>query len=664
MERKVILLNYITERSKKILFKIASDGKCTIKDIKNYIGVSERTIYSDLQEIEKFVEKYNVKLIRKPRIGIWIEGKNNEISEILTDIIKENIQPDELYKDRKSHILFELFNTSKYITINDLADRIFVSRGIVENELIEIRSFLEKNNLILEKKPSKGVRVVGDEKCIRLAIVELFSNNKNNLIVEYGDENNADIINNNLSNDVKDIFISIDIKAVIDIVDELVKLNELYFTDTSYNSLVINLIVAIERIKLGNFISFDLNIINKLKSESEYKLANRVSELINSKFKIGLFEEEICYITVLLLSLRVQKKIIDLNEKNIDKSFNEFIELCDNGIKEASKVVNINFENDTYLKEELYIHIKAMINRLTYGINVENYFTTKIKTEYCTAFEAALVFKKLINKEYRLDLSVDEIAYIALHFQVSIEKIRSEIKRTRIAIVCSIGVGNAHLIAMKINRLIPELEIVNTLSVIDLIDRKLDVDFILSTVPIFKSTIPVVEIKPFIAAEDIVKIREATYKVNNSIRLNEKKNFFKSLISKSWIFPNLKGLNQKEILKKITEKLEKDNMVNEGYLQSLLLREELESTAFLQVAIPHANPDYVKKSIISICTLEEKIQWGDQYVDIIFLLTLSKNDYSKLQKIFEYFYYLIEDRELILRIKNATSSKEIYNIII
>jgi len=655
-------LNYITERSKKILFKIASEGKCTIRDIKNSIGVSERTIYSDLKEIEKFLENYDITLIKKPRVGVWIEGDEKVILNMSMDIIKEKIDHDGVYRDYKHCILFELFNTNDYITINDLADKIFASRSVVENKLAEIKKFLEKNNLVLEKKPSRGIRVVGDEKSIRFAIVELFKSDNNNLIVEYGNKNEADIINNNLRNDIKDVFISIDVNAVIEMVDEIAKLDEVCFTDVSYNSLVINLIVTIERIKLGKFIYFDLNTINKLKTEREYNLANIIVNMISNRFNISFIEEEVCYITILLLSSRIQKKVLDVN-KRINSSFDNVVSLCDRGIKEAEKVVNIKFEDDPFLRQELYIHIKAMINRILYGINIENPFTVKIKTEYCISFEAALVFKNLIYQEYGLRLSIDEIAYIALHFQVSIEKFKRESKKIRVAIVCSVGLGNLSLIAMQINRLIPDLEITHKLSVIDLIDRKLDADFIISTVPIFKSSIPVLQIEPFISSQDIIKIRQMMEKTKVNTVLIQKKNFFKSLINKSWIFPKVKGLNQEEILKMLTNKLTDKNVVNEKFLNSLLVREKLESTAFSNVAMPHGDPDHVKKTAIVICTLDKEILWGDRYVDIIFLIALSKDNYKNLQTIFEYFYYLIEDRELISKLKNATTSNEIYKII-
>lgn len=656
-------MNYITERSKKILLKIASEGKCTIRDIRSSVGVSERTIHSDLKEIEKFLEDYNVTLIKKPRVGVWIEGDEEVILNMSMDIIKGKSDPNEVYKDYKHCILFELLNVNHYMTINDLADKIFASRSLVENKLGEVKEFLARNNLVLEKKPSKGIRVVGDEKSIRFAIVELIKNDNNNLIVEYGNKDEADIINNSLRNDIKNIFISIDIKEVIDIVDKITKLDGVYFTDVSYSSLVINLIVTIERIQLGKFIDFDLDTINKLKTESEYNLANIIANMISDRFNISLLQEEICYITVLLLSSRIQKKVLDINQR-INSSFEKVLSLCDRGIKEASKVVNINFENDSFLREELYIHIKAMINRISYGINIENPFTMKIKTEYCTSFEAALVFKDLIYQEYGLSLSINEISYIALHFQVSIEKFKRDLKKIRVAIVCSVGVGNLSLIAMQINRLIPELEIVYKLSVIELIDRDLDVDFIISTVPIFKSSIPALQIEPFISSQDIIKIRQMMESTKVNTNLIQKKSFFKSIINKSWIFPKIKGLNQEEVLRNITNKLKDKNIVNEKFLNSLLTREKLESTAFSNVAMPHGNPEYVKKTTIVICTLDKEILWGDKYVDIIFLVALSKDNYKDLQTIFEYFYYLIEDRELISKIKKATTFNEIYKIII
>ncbi len=62
------------ERSTKILsILLDQEEAITIKDLAKEFEVSARTIRSDLKKLEDVLNNDEIKLIKKPRVGVWLE---------------------------------------------------------------------------------------------------------------------------------------------------------------------------------------------------------------------------------------------------------------------------------------------------------------------------------------------------------------------------------------------------------------------------------------------------------------------------------------------------------------------------------------------------------------------------------------------------------------
>lgn len=63
----------------------------------NLFQVSETTISSDLDEIEPWFQKYNLKILRKPGSGIELSGNESDYRKALTSILQEKILGNPAY---------------------------------------------------------------------------------------------------------------------------------------------------------------------------------------------------------------------------------------------------------------------------------------------------------------------------------------------------------------------------------------------------------------------------------------------------------------------------------------------------------------------------------------------------------------------------------------
>lgn len=95
----------------------------------------------------------------------------------------------------------------------------------------------------------------------------------------------------------------------------------------------------------------------------------------------------------------------------------------------------------------------------------------------------------------------------------------------------------------------------------------------------------------------------------------------------------------------MVDSLRQQNIVGEGFLQSVLEREKLGSTVLgTGIAIPHPLGLMAKETKIVIRILDKPIKWDQkQSVRAVFLLCISKNDYEEAINIYELLVELVRE---------------------
>lgn len=74
---------------------------------------------------------------------------------------------------RVDYLLNDLLSRADWITVDDLANILFVSRNVVTNDLKQVAATLDRFGLVLEKRPHYGIRVTGPEMSRRLCLANL-----------------------------------------------------------------------------------------------------------------------------------------------------------------------------------------------------------------------------------------------------------------------------------------------------------------------------------------------------------------------------------------------------------------------------------------------------------------------------------------------------------
>lgn len=140
----------------------------------------------------------------------------------------------------------------------------------------------------------------------------------------------------------------------------------------------------------------------------------------------------------------------------------------------------------------------------------------------------------------------------------------------------------------------------------------------------------------------------------------------KFILAPEFVLFNLEAHDKNEAIKKMTDNLWLHHRTDrrDSLCDDIWAREDSFSTAVgYGFAIPHTKSDHINHSTISMATLKEPITWGDQQVETIFMLTVSKSaDSNEHMKYFSTLARKLMKEDFRNEIKNADSVDVLYNL--
>ncbi len=631
-----------------------SEQPLTVDYIANTLKVSNKTIRNDLKKAEEYVQQKGVKIIKKPRVGIVLEGLRNKKLE-LADEIKKSLDFEEPFSPeaRKNYILKRLFMSKGSVTIKELAEELYVSRITIHKDLQSVEKWLNKFNLKLLKKPNYGIEVVGDEENWRNAVASLIVLTKEQKeLKEFLYNDYTGRIDYRTLMQLRELF-DIDYKQLEKIVSNAESKLKFRFSDEAFISLVIHVAISIERLKNKKDVKLSKAVLNNLKQKDEYVIAQQMAKEIEEKFNVVLSESEIGYIVLHIIGTKMQQNKIE--DVNLELEDEESIELAVIMSKEiiniAERALSLDLSNDKQLLNGLILHLRPTINRLKYGLTLRNPLLNDIKENYPeiygVAWMTSVVFEKYLGKK----VAEEEIGYIALHLGAAVERAKKPLKAL---VVCTTGIGTAQLLAARLEKSFKQIEIKDIVSSVSLHESILnDIDIVISTVPI-EINKPFINISPLLTQNDIKRLDEFIQALNKRSNLIDTQ-----LLDVDGIY-----LKKEDLLNKVCMELHKKGYVKEEYIQDVITREKIASTAIGNgIAIPHGLPEHVNKSVFTVVRLKNPIAWDEEKVDMLFMISLTQSDIAKSRYIFRKLYNKLESPEFVENIKKAKNREEIIKLL-
>ena len=641
-------------RLEKILKILLDSNKVVTGDqLCNTVGVSSRTIRSDVKELNNILENEGAVILSEKGKGyilnILIEDK---FKSFLQKIQDENSYINLTAEGRAEYIIMKLLLNDlkgiEGITQIDLADELFISLSSLKNDIKLAKTNLDLFSLDIEKCGNKGIKISGNEESIRDCINRnLASNNK--------------FLRKNFENIFKKSFKEKSFIVIEILKDNIEKFN-LRLTDIAFTHLLTYLSIMLVRNDIEKNVSYEKKEVENLNKEPKIAIAKSIENSIKDKLGIKLNENEVYYITkhIIASSLITTDKEVKVSSiYDSDKNNNILTETILKSIKDT---FNVDFTLDNILKEFLSAHLKAAINRAKYGIKMENNMLGIIKNNYPFAFELGVLANNIIEKEQGVHLSEDDIGFLSLHFAASLERLKvHKIENVKkVIIVCTTGVGTSLLLKVKLEQYFKgRLSIVDTMPWYEFKEGQLeDIDFIITTVPLEIKSKKVVYIKNLLDKDEIKKIED------NLENIEYKENALINKFKEEIFFKDLEANTKEEVLERITNNLIANGYITKAVKREIFSREELASTEIGNlVAIPHTMHDDIKKSVISVAILKKGITWDKENVQVVLLICMAKEDKYEWKSNLEQLYKSIIDIEIVLEIIKSNDFNDFKKVI-
>lgn len=220
-------------------------------------------------------------------------------------------------------------------------------------------------------------------------------------------------------------------------------------------------------------------------------------ELVNQYFTELVMEEK-CYLALHLLGSRVNM----VPTRFFTNPSKEYIhDLARELITEFEKTACVIFEDQEKLERALYVHLNTSLYRYQYGIQMGNPLEHDVLKEYPDLFSITRMAARNLEEGIGVPIPDGEIAYLALHFGSALKISDGDSQRLRILIVCVNGVSTGNMIKREVQKLLPFADIAGVCAAIGLMNVQEVCDLIISTIPIH-SVVPNIVVHPILTEFD------------------------------------------------------------------------------------------------------------------------------------------------------------------
>ncbi|SHJ88913.1 transcriptional antiterminator, BglG family [Clostridium amylolyticum] len=648
----------------------------SIKEMALSYEVSSRTIRYDLELIENWLSENKATLVKVPKKGIELKSicERDVLLEKLKFLSVENRVLSD--KERIKYVVLELLMSDIPLTIENISNKIFLSKNTIMKTLKDINVYLSRYKLELSKSTKGGFYIKGSEKKIRKLQLSIFLDvlDSNNILkilretIEYEDISDLILNYNN--------FIEIDDMKRFS--EHLILIQDKYnyfFTDVDFIKLIFYIAIMVKRFYKGKKIE---NTSNLLKDTIEYNMSKDLINRIFESNAVNCEDGEINELAKYIIESKSFNTINELKELSVEEvADKKTIEITQRLIGYVEEKINVDIKDDTQLFNGLVLHLKSAVARVQNNSQINNIYTDYIKVNFPFVYQVVEEAIRKMPDIFGVDVSDDEIAYIALHIHAAYERISEKSSRYTALLICPEGISFLSILSTRIKREIHNLNLIETCSVYDYKQFKNNIDFVISTIPLSIEETDVVTVSHFMTNDDIYKIKQTILQLNkfrfiykfSYDNIERKMLMLKDILKKESIKLQVEADNWEEAVRKAGDILVNENKVKDLYVENMIQAiKDLGPYIVIMpgIAFAHARPDEtVNETCMSMITLKKPIEFGSKQndpVSIVFAFGAnSQGEHLKALQDLAKFLSVEKNFQMLINTKDIN---EIYNRII
>ena len=618
-------------RTAVILRNIEMQSVCSVESLAAKLDVSQKTIRNDIKELNCLLG------------GYACIGNNKGICKLIvfapkgfTEIRNKIYKQEDLFNSshtRMAYMFWQLMHAEEPYLTDDLSEEMKVARTTTIGDLNRLRKVIEKYDLKIKGKANTGLALCGDEYKIRLFILE---------------------------NIYEQLYLNFPLGQTIR--EKLYDFQERLSMDAlGFGFFYRFFVVMIQRMESGHMIKKLEPKYEELYGSSAYMIVDEFLNEIEQVKGYKISKEERLFLSISVAGMRTPANTAEIEQKiSISEGVADLIiEILDRIKAELNVTVVAN-----ELFDDFVYHVFFMINRLKYGFHIYNPMVDDFKNKYSVAYKMAEIAKGVLEERVGIEMTEDEMGFLAAYFGVFLLEQEPEEKRCKIAIVCGSGKIIGRLIENQLKKVFdvePEFEFFY--GIFDE-NRKDDFDYIVTTTELHMDTkTPVIFMDEVFDREYIQRKFENMRYLSEAGRTIRKgiDSLFMNLLDETRFFVLDQESSYDENVDRMARALTNQGELDAGFAQRVREREKYSTMVLDQnIAFPHTK-NMLSKLTLAMGVFPDMLK-DDKYgnIRIIILLGIpeSMEDDTVLVRLYDDILSIGKKPDVIPKIQKMESYRE------
>lgn len=472
---------------------LREETPCVVQELAEILQVSIRTVRYDVKEMNYWLDKVGAEIQSKPKVGIWLENK--EAARQLIQGQAEQEYRNYSAKARKLLAVVALFDEKGFVTTENLADTLGVSRSTILATLKELKADVETGPLKLVSRARYGYRLEGPEEVQREFAAGFLADSLK-------DQTFGEVKSNLPFDDVESLFREIRKRISLS-----KKENGIWIPQEQFQMVASYIFLSIQNMKKNRYLA-----TSKKKpfetAQPLFQMAKDIYAGLSAWLDIEIPDQEIETLNRVLLKNHC--KVFELKGRRVFDP--KLIDAVYEMLRIASFELTLDDESLLHLKDELLLHLELSLEKSQLQIESKNYLLEEVQVQYPDLFQVAKKMTAVFESYFQIPLNDDEVGFLTMYLGENTERKRAG-ERRRILIVCSSGKGAAKLLEKRIRNNLQHVEIVGPTSAFEAeenLDQFGHLDFVVSTVHL-EIPIAYMVVSPVISNAELGMIHSQLY---------------------------------------------------------------------------------------------------------------------------------------------------------
>lgn len=644
-----------TPRTKQILTVLLQEnGSISVKNLAEKVGISKRTVQRELEYMNSDLKPFELCLMSKTGVGIWLEGSEEKKKALFTELSAEDTYDMSNREERRKRLLLEILKDKGLKKLFYYSSKFKVSEATISTDLEALEGWLGRYGLVVLRKPGSGISIQGNEESYRKAIRAFISENIDTSMLREAYENDGVLEQNEekLQRSTIGQILNDDIlKRVVNCILGMGDSRVMTLTESSYVGLVIHVSIAINRILKHETIEADVKWAETMEQDGDYELAQQIAKELEKEFKIEMPAVEVSYICLHIKGAKHEKiqwngeKTLDMENRELQKIVNEMIDVFDD--KSAFML-----KQDEEFIQGLLAHLQPTLIRLLYDMQIANPVLEEIKKDYAEIFEKCKLVSKVLESKLGKEVPETEVGFLAVHFgaaMVRLEGKREEIRKVQIGVVCSSGIGISRLMSSKLEKAFHDRVKITAYGKKDLTPYVIGkMDFFVSSISLEQMDAKILFVNPLLSEEDMKQVSRLVYQYERTPGKKEENRLsveleeinilaaqINAVIKYMELIPLDEGITFDQLLEKVSSHLTPYQDQEQMIQEDIRKREKIASQVFAEFgfALFHTRTKGVTRPVFTVCMTQDGKPFADPYfknIPVLFFMLVPVDDYLKM----------------------------------